>query len=228
MFSTHLFHLNNIILQKHHALLVPTIKNILLWPLTNPGNYTATSSMLKYLTDSTNPNVEPCDAIAQAVNSTELSLCKRMQCCIVVHYNKRHYPLLLLVTGKSIKYITVRTKRDCQPSWLQNVTDLVKYSILDIRWGPYKGGNLPKVRSRYCPHEILPWPSEVEFSQCTTGYEIWNNLNFPMLNPHWQLCKYGPHLYLHVFIPVCVIHLKTNYSPFKHNEIKRTSSRIIP
>ena len=32
-------------------------------------------------------------------------------------------------------------------------------------------------------------------SQCTTGYEIWDNFNFPMLNPHWQLCKYGPHLW---------------------------------
>ena len=32
------------------------------------------------------------------------------------------------------------------------------------------------------------------FSQCTTGYEIWDNFNFPMLNPNWQLCKYGPHL----------------------------------
>ena len=27
------------------------------------------------------------------------------------------------------------------------------------RWGPYNGENLPKVRYRYCPHEILPWPS---------------------------------------------------------------------
>ncbi len=27
------------------------------------------------------------------------------------------------------------------------------------------------------------------FLQCTTGYEIWDNFNFPMLNPHWQLCK---------------------------------------
>ncbi len=34
------------------------------------------------------------------------------------------------------------------------------------------------------------------FSQCTTGYTIWDNFNFPMLNPHWQLCKYGPHLWL--------------------------------
>ena len=32
------------------------------------------------------------------------------------------------------------------------------------------------------------------FPQCTTGYEIWDNLHFPMLNPHRQLCKYGPHL----------------------------------
>ena len=32
------------------------------------------------------------------------------------------------------------------------------------------------------------------FSQCTTGYEIWDNFNFPILNPHWQLCKYGLHL----------------------------------
>ncbi len=70
------------------------------------------------------------------------------------------------------------------------------------RWGPYNRGNLPKVRSRYCAHEILPWPSKVEikvvcndlFSHCTTGYKIWDNFNFPMSNPHWQLCKYGPHL----------------------------------
>ena len=34
--------------------------------------------------------------------------------------------------------------------------------LIPLRWGLYKGGNLPKVRSRYCPHEILPWPSKVE------------------------------------------------------------------
>ena len=38
------------------------------------------------------------------------------------------------------------------------------------------GQNLPKVGSRYCPHMILDY------------------LNFPMLNPHRQVCKYGPHL----------------------------------
>ncbi len=67
------------------------------------------------------------------------------------------------------------------------------------RWGPYKGENLPKVRSRYCPYEILPGPSKVE---STTGYEIWDNLNFPMLNPHWQLCKYGPHLYHRITLSI--------------------------
>ncbi len=30
------------------------------------------------------------------------------------------------------------------------------------RWGPYNGGNLPKVRSRYCPHEILHRPPKVD------------------------------------------------------------------
>ena len=35
---------------------------------------------------------------------------------------------------------------------------------LDQRWGPHNGGNLPKVRSRYCPHEKLHWPSKVEIS----------------------------------------------------------------
>ncbi len=35
-------------------------------------------------------------------------------------------------------------------------------NIFQLRWGPYNGGNLPKVRSRYCPHEILPWPFKVE------------------------------------------------------------------
>ncbi len=39
------------------------------------------------------------------------------------------------------------------------------------------GENLPKIRSRYCLHVILPGPSKVE-----------------MLNLHRQLCKYGPHL----------------------------------
>ena len=26
------------------------------------------------------------------------------------------------------------------------------------------------------------------------GYGIWNHFNFPMLNPHRETCKYGPHL----------------------------------
>ncbi len=30
-----------------------------------------------------------------------------------------------------------------------------------IRCGPYIGGNLPKVRSRHCPHRILPRPYKV-------------------------------------------------------------------
>ena len=34
---------------------------------------------------------------------------------------------------------------------------------------------------------------------CTEGYNIWGHLNFPMLNPHWQVCKYGPHLTVHQF-----------------------------
>ncbi len=53
------------------------------------------------------------------------------------------------------------------------------------RCGPYIGGNLPKVRSRHCPHGILPRPYKVY---------IWKHFNFPMLNPHWPTCKYGPHL----------------------------------
>ncbi len=31
--------------------------------------------------------------------------------------------------------------------------------------------------------------------KCTIGYGISDNYNFPMLNPHRQLCKYGPHLF---------------------------------
>ncbi len=34
------------------------------------------------------------------------------------------------------------------------------------------------------------------FPQCTIGYGIWDNFNFPMLNPHRQLCKHGPHFFL--------------------------------
>ena len=30
--------------------------------------------------------------------------------------------------------------------------------------------------------------------QCTIRYGIWDSFDFPMLNPHRQLCKYGPHL----------------------------------
>ncbi len=30
--------------------------------------------------------------------------------------------------------------------------------------------------------------------QCTKGHMILDYLNFPMLNPHRQDCKYGPHL----------------------------------
>ena len=36
-----------------------------------------------------------------------------------------------------------------------------------IRWGPYIGGNLPKVRSRYCPYGILPGPS------WTISLDVW-------------------------------------------------------
>ncbi len=32
------------------------------------------------------------------------------------------------------------------------------------------------------------------------GYNIWGHFNFPMLNPHWPVCKYGPHLCLQVSI----------------------------
>ncbi len=44
--------------------------------------------------------------------------------------------------------------------------------------------------------------------QCTTGYEIQDNLNFPMLNPHWQLCKYGPHLCV-IMIAGCCANMST-------------------
>ncbi len=56
---------------------------------------------------------------------------------------------------------------------------------------PYIGGNLPKVRSRYFPYGILPGPY---FHSIPKGEMVFANLIFPMLNPHRQLCKYGPHL----------------------------------
>ena len=58
---------------------------------------------------------------------------------------------------------------------------------------PYIGGNLPKVRSRYFPYGILPGPY---FHSIPKGEMVFANLIFPMLNPHRQLCKYGPHLWL--------------------------------
>ena len=36
--------------------------------------------------------------------------------------------------------------------------------------------------------------------QCTTGYGMWDNFDFPTLNPHRQPCKYGPHLTYLLFI----------------------------
>ncbi len=42
--------------------------------------------------------------------------------------------------------------------------------------------------------DMIYYLGPFKFSQCTIGYEIWDNFNFPMLNHHWQLCKYGPHL----------------------------------
>ena len=34
------------------------------------------------------------------------------------------------------------------------------YRFIYLRWGPYNREKLPKVRSRYCPHEILSGPSK--------------------------------------------------------------------
>ena len=71
-----------------------------------------------------------------------------------------------------------------------------------LRWGPYNGQNLPKVGSRHSPHEILHRPPEVYQRHMILDY-----LNFPMLNPHRQVCKCGPHLScsprptMHVFLP---------------------------
>ncbi len=50
--------------------------------------------------------------------------------------------------------------------WMYATCALFQISVLTtshalLRWGPYNGGNLPKVRSRYCQHEILPWPSKI-------------------------------------------------------------------
>ncbi len=35
----------------------------------------------------------------------------------------------------------------------------------------------------------------MEYLRCI-AFGIWDNFNFPMLNPHRQLCKYGPHTFL--------------------------------
>ena len=39
------------------------------------------------------------------------------------------------------------------------------------------------------------------------GYGIWNHLNFPMLNPRKETCKYGPHLGIVEFNPNWYFHL---------------------
>ena len=68
---------------------------------------------------------------------------------------------------------------------LHQLNILVKRTkVQSIYWGKFAQG----------PIQIVTDMRFYLFSQCTTRYEIWDNFNFPMLNPHWQLCKYGPHL----------------------------------
>ncbi len=51
----------------------------------------------------------------------------------------------------------------------------------DRRWGPYMGQNLPKVGSRYCPHEILHRPPKVDiyYHSIPKGISFWITWIFP-------------------------------------------------
>ncbi len=103
-----------------------------------------------------------------------------------------------------------------QASFLHHVQIYPLSDIVTVKVGSIycMGQNLPKVGFRYCPHEILHRPPRVDIQQFdfrTRCYIMYNDLlswyskghmkldqfNFPMLNPHRQVCKYGPHLIGH-------------------------------
>ncbi len=93
---------------------------------------------------------------------------------IVLHF---HFLYNIVQSNSCLTVITY-----CNVLPLVNATKHEYQNTATIRWGPYNGGNLPKVRSRYCPHEILPWPSKVEIKvvyNVPLGIRFWITLIFP-------------------------------------------------